>query len=66
MIENNPGIYNQKLAIELGVDHKTITYHVNKLINLELISIQKQGRKKKFYPNLDAEYFLNNHETDNN
>ncbi len=66
MIENNPGIYNQKLAIELGVDHKTITYHVNKLVNLELISIQKQGRKKKFFPNLDAEYFLKNHETDNN
>ncbi|MBY9005743.1 MAG: winged helix-turn-helix transcriptional regulator [Candidatus Lokiarchaeota archaeon] len=60
IIENKPGIYNQILANELSVDHKTISYHVNKLVKLELISIKKKGRIKMFFPNLEAEYFVNN------
>ncbi|MBY8982171.1 MAG: winged helix-turn-helix transcriptional regulator [Candidatus Lokiarchaeota archaeon] len=64
MIEKQPGIYNKILSNELKVDHKTISYHVNKLVNLNLVSIEKEGRKKKIYPNLDAEYY-NNHKSEN-
>ncbi|MBD3212143.1 MAG: winged helix-turn-helix transcriptional regulator [Candidatus Lokiarchaeota archaeon] len=60
MIEENPGTYNNEIAKILNVDHKTVSYHINKLKDLELIKSDKSGRKKKLYPNLEAEYFINN------
>jgi len=57
MIEKKPGIWNNVITKQLKLDHKTISYHVNKLIDLDLIFIKKEGRKRKFYPNLDSEYF---------
>ncbi|MBD3194288.1 MAG: winged helix-turn-helix transcriptional regulator [Candidatus Lokiarchaeota archaeon] len=59
MIEEEPGIINKKMTKRLNVDHKTIHYHTNKLIKLDLIKAQKEGRKKKFYPNLEADYYNN-------
>ncbi|TFF95469.1 MAG: winged helix-turn-helix transcriptional regulator [Promethearchaeota archaeon] len=61
MIESNPGTYNNEIAKDLNVDHKTISYHINKLKDLDLIYSKKDGRKKKLFPNLDAEYFKNNY-----
>lgn len=58
MIENEPGLWNNLITKKLKVDHKTIYYHVNKLKDLNLIRFQKDGRKKKFFPNLDSEYFV--------
>jgi predicted transcriptional regulator len=60
MIESNPGTYNSKISDELNVDHKTVSYHIDKLKDLDLVYSEKDGRKKKLYPNLDAEYFKNN------
>ena len=57
MIENEPGLWNNLITKKLKVDHKTIYYHINKLKDLNLIRFQKDGRKKKFFPNLDSEYF---------
>jgi len=57
MIENEPGLWNNLITKKLKVDHKTIHYHINKLKDLNLIRFQKDGRKKKFFPNLDSEYF---------
>ena len=57
MIENEPGLWNNLITKKLKVDHKTIYYHINKLKALNLIRFQKDGRKKKFFPNLDSEYF---------
>lgn len=59
MIEKEPGIWNNLIAKKLKVDHKTIHYHIKKLIELDLINIEKEGKKKKIYPNLDSEYFTN-------
>ncbi len=56
-IEEKPGIWNSLITKEMEVDHKTIHYHVKKLIELGLIHIKKDGRKKKLYPNLDADYY---------
>ncbi len=59
MIEKEPGLWNNLITGRLKVDHKTINYHIQKLIELDLINIKKDGRKKKIYPNLDSEYFKN-------
>lgn len=57
MIEQDPGIWNNLLTKKLKVDHKTIHYHIKKLLELDLLSIKKEGRKNKLYPNFESEYF---------
>jgi len=57
MIEEKPGIWNNIITKKFKVDHKTIQYHLNKLDELGLIKLVKEGRKKKIYPNLDSDYF---------
>ena len=57
MIEKEPGIWNSIITQRQKVDHKTIHYHISKLIDLELVIIKKEGRKKKLFPNLDSDYF---------
>ncbi|MHA1642646.1 MAG: winged helix-turn-helix transcriptional regulator [Promethearchaeota archaeon] len=59
LIIEHPGTWNNALTKRLKVDHKTVQYHVKKLIDLNLLKIVKEGRKKKFYPNLESEYFKN-------
>lgn len=60
MIEEQPGVWNSLITQKMKVDHKTIHYHIKKLIELGLISARKEGRKKKLYPNLEADYYKNN------
>ncbi|MFX1600070.1 MAG: hypothetical protein ACFFB6_05685 [Promethearchaeota archaeon] len=60
MIEQKPGVWNNLITKEFKVDHKTIQYHLNKLIDLDLIKFKKEGRKKKIYLNFDSEYFNQN------
>ena len=60
MIESDPGTYNNEISKKLDVDHKTVSYHVDKLKDLDLVYSKKDGRKKTLYPNLEAEYFKNN------
>ncbi len=57
MIEKRPGIWNNLITKKFKVDHKTIQYHLNKLIDLDLIKLEKEGRKKKIYPNFESDYF---------
>ncbi|MHA1985686.1 MAG: winged helix-turn-helix transcriptional regulator [Promethearchaeota archaeon] len=57
MIEKDPGIWNNLITKKLKVDHKTILYHIKKLIELDLLNIKKEGRKNKLFPNFDSEYF---------
>lgn len=57
MIEENPGIWNSLIKKKFKVDHKTIHYHVQKLKELNLITLQKEGRKKKIYPNFESEFY---------
>ncbi|MFX1430081.1 MAG: winged helix-turn-helix transcriptional regulator, partial [Promethearchaeota archaeon] len=59
-IEKNPGLWNNIITKKFKLDHKTIQYHLDKLIDLDLIKYKKDGRKKKIYPNFEAEYFTNN------
>lgn len=57
MIEKEPGIWNSIITKRKKLDHKTIHYHIKKLIDLGLVIVKKEGRKKKIYPNLDSDYF---------
>jgi predicted transcriptional regulator len=57
MIEKKPGVWNNLITKKFKVDHKTIQYHLEKLVDLGLIKFKKEGRKKKIYPNLEADYF---------
>jgi DNA-binding transcriptional ArsR family regulator len=57
MIEKEPGVWNNLITGRLKVDHKTIKYHLQKLIELGLINVKKDGQRKKIFPNLDSEYF---------
>ena len=57
MIEENPGIWNNLIKNKFKVDHKTIHYHIQKLKELNLIELKKEGRKKKIYPNFDSEFY---------
>jgi DNA-binding transcriptional ArsR family regulator len=60
MIEQKPGIWNNLITKKFKVDHKTIHYHLNKLIDLGLITMGKEGRKKKIFPNLESDYYNHN------
>jgi predicted transcriptional regulator len=59
MIEEKPGIYNKIITDRLEINRKTIDYHIKKLMDLGLINRKKDGRKKKLYPNLEADYYTN-------
>lgn len=60
LIEKEPGLWNSIITKRFKVDHKTIQYHVKKLIDLNLVHFKSEGRKKKIFPNLSSEYFNNN------
>ncbi|MFW9939853.1 MAG: winged helix-turn-helix transcriptional regulator [Candidatus Thorarchaeota archaeon] len=60
MIEQKPGIWNNLITKKFKVDHKTIHYHLKKLIDLGLITMEKEGRKKKIFPNLESDYYNHN------
>jgi len=62
MIENEPGIWNNIITKKFKVDHKTIHYHLNKLFELGLIELKKEGRKKKIYPNFESDYYKNSND----
>ena len=56
-IEREPGIWSNIITKKFEVDHKTIHYHVKKLLELGLITLKKEGRKKMIYPNLESDYY---------
>jgi len=49
MIQKNPGIYVNQIAKALNLDHKTIIYHIKKLIESNLVENKKVGRKNLLY-----------------
>jgi predicted transcriptional regulator len=59
LIEKEPGVWNSIITKRKKVDHKTIQYHIKKLIDLGLIKSKKEGRKRKFFPNFNSEYYNN-------
>ncbi len=50
LINDNPGMYQNQIAHRMDLNHKTVKYHIDKLIEIELILTKKKGRKNFFFP----------------
>jgi len=50
IIRENPGINSTFIAKRMKLARNTVTYHVDKLIDANLINVQKKGRKKEIFP----------------
>jgi len=60
LIGDNPGIYQNKIANRMGLNHNTVKYHLDKLLEANLIFIQKKGRKKLYYISIDHDSIQEN------
>ena len=58
IIGDNPGIYSSKIAHRMELDHKTVKYHVDKLKDVELVIVKKDGRKSLLYSNIPHDEIL--------
>lgn len=61
-IEDEPGTYASEIARRLNFDHKTVKYHVDKLLDNNLVYVKKKGRKKLIYPKLQFGNIIDNNE----
>ncbi|MHA1669514.1 MAG: winged helix-turn-helix transcriptional regulator [Promethearchaeota archaeon] len=50
IIREKPGINSTFIAKRMNLAKNTVTYHVDKLIDANLIYVQKKGRKKEIFP----------------
>ncbi len=50
LINDHPGMYQNQIAHRMGLNHKTVKYHIDKLIESELIMPKKKGRKNLLFP----------------
>ncbi len=48
-IVNHPGCYQEEIAEKLQVHHDTIKWHVSRMEEIDLVRVEKKGRKKKHY-----------------
>ncbi len=50
IINDHPGIFQKQIAHRMDLDHKTVKYHIDKLLDAKIIISEKIGRKKLYYP----------------
>jgi len=50
IIKSNPGINSSSIAKKTHLAKNTIKYHVDKLLDLNLVYTKRVGRKKELYP----------------
>jgi predicted transcriptional regulator len=50
IIQKNPGINSSKISRILNLSRNSIKYHIDKLIEENLIFFKEKGRKKELYP----------------
>lgn len=50
IIHDHPGIFQKQIAHRLDLDHKTVKYHIDKLMDAGIIVSEKSGRKTLYYP----------------
>ena len=53
IIQTTPGLAQNQIAKQIERNHKTVKYHLDKLIEAELIEKKTQGRRKLLYPTID-------------
>ncbi len=57
LINDHPGMYQNQIAHRMDLNHKTVKYHIDKLIESELILKKKKGRRNLFFPSQNSERF---------
>jgi len=50
LIGDNPGAYQNQIAKRLDLNHKTVKYHLDKLMEAKLIYGEKKKGRQRFYP----------------
>ena len=50
MVNDHPGIYQNQIAHRMDLDHKTVSYHLDKLIDANIVIFEAKGRKKNYFP----------------
>jgi len=53
IIQTTPGLAQNQIAKQIERNHKTVKYHLDKLIEAELIEKRIQGRRKLLFPTID-------------
>ncbi len=54
LISDNPGMYQNQIAKRLDLNHKTVKYHLEKLLEADLIFSEKGLRRLRFYPKIET------------
>ncbi|NHJ49512.1 MAG: helix-turn-helix domain-containing protein, partial [Asgard group archaeon] len=49
-IINNPGCYQTEIAEKIGIHHDTVSHHISRLAEANLIEIIRDGRTVKYFP----------------
>ena len=52
IIKAHPGICASKIAGEINLARNSVKYHIDKLLNKDLIQQKRKGRKKLLFPSL--------------
>jgi predicted transcriptional regulator len=50
LINDHPGIYQNQIAKRMDLDHKTVKYHLDKLVEADVVEYRKDGRSWRYYP----------------
>jgi predicted transcriptional regulator len=58
IIGDNPGIHPSKIANRMELNHKTVKYHVDKLKDVGLVIVKKDGRKSLLYSDIPKDDIL--------
>jgi predicted ArsR family transcriptional regulator len=51
-------MYQNQIAKRMDIDHKTAKYHLDKLLEAEIVYTQKKGRQTMFFPKEIAQKML--------
>ena len=51
LLLENPGVTSQEIAEKIGKERQTIIYHMNKLVEKEMIKNEKINKKVHWYIN---------------
>ncbi|MCF2139499.1 MAG: winged helix-turn-helix transcriptional regulator [Candidatus Lokiarchaeota archaeon] len=53
IIQTTPGLSQNQIAKKIEKNHKTVKYHLDKLIKADLIKKRQEGRKSLLYPTIE-------------
>jgi predicted transcriptional regulator len=64
LIMDNPGITNQELAEQLGIEKGAVHWHIDRFMADGLISVSQEGRQKRYFVGEDVKPVLRKHAGD--